>query len=193
MESDRKAPLNYVEVTEQKRLNAAREQGVPWKKWGPYLSERQWGTVREDYSKDGNAWDYFTQNFSLRIETQVEQLRFVLDRVKSMLDEHPAIESGSSRVRVIGFAGAAFEFELFAYGKTGNWTELTAIRQDVLLKIADIVEAAGTRFAAPARLTYLSTDAGVDEEKTSEIVRHMTELRATDAFRFPGEARTGTK
>jgi MscS family membrane protein len=133
------------------------------------------------------------QNFSLRIETQVEQLRFVLDRVKSMLDEHPAIESGSSRVRVIGFAGAAFELELFAYGKTGNWTELTAIRQDVLLKIADIVEAAGTRFAAPTRLTYLSTDAGVNEEKTNEILHHMTELRATDASRFPGEARIGTK
>jgi MscS family membrane protein len=133
------------------------------------------------------------QNFSLRIETQVEQLRFVLDRVKSMLDEHTAIESGSSRVRVIAFAGAAFEFELFAYGKTGDWTELTAIRQDVILKIADIVEAAGTRFAAPTQLTYLSTDAGVDEKKKGEIVRHMTELHATDAFRFPSEARTGNE
>ena len=56
------APLSYVEVTEQKRLNDARERGVPWKKWGPYLSERQWGTVREDYSKDGNAWDYFSHD-----------------------------------------------------------------------------------------------------------------------------------
>jgi MscS family membrane protein len=63
----------------------------------------------------------------------------------------------------------------------------------VILKIADIVEAAGTRFAAPSQLTYLSTDVGVDEEKTTEIVRHMTELRATGAFRFPGEARTGMK
>jgi hypothetical protein len=34
----------------------------PWRKWGPYLSERQWGTVREDYSRDGNAWDYFTHD-----------------------------------------------------------------------------------------------------------------------------------
>ena len=56
------SPLTYVEVTEQKRLNAAREEGVPWKKWGPYLSERQWGTVREDYSEDGNAWDYFSHD-----------------------------------------------------------------------------------------------------------------------------------
>ena len=40
----------------------AREQGVPWRKWGPYLSERQWGTVREDYSAGGDAWDYFTHD-----------------------------------------------------------------------------------------------------------------------------------
>jgi hypothetical protein len=44
-----------VDVTEQKRLNEARVAQIPWKKWGPYLSERQWGTVREDYSEDGNA------------------------------------------------------------------------------------------------------------------------------------------
>jgi hypothetical protein len=58
-------PLNdVVDVTEQKRLNEAREAGIPWKKWGPYLSERQWGTVREDYSQDGNAWDYFSHDQS---------------------------------------------------------------------------------------------------------------------------------
>jgi hypothetical protein len=64
MEPTGSAPLNYIEVTEQKRLNDAREKGIPWKKWGPYLSERQWGTVREDYSADGNAWDYFTHDQS---------------------------------------------------------------------------------------------------------------------------------
>jgi hypothetical protein len=55
---------SHSEVSEQKRLADAREHGVPWKKWGPYLSERQWGTVREDYSKDGNAWHYFTHDQS---------------------------------------------------------------------------------------------------------------------------------
>jgi len=59
-----KSPISYVEVIEQKRLNEARERGIPWKKWGPYLSEREWGTVREDYSQDGNAWDYFSHDQS---------------------------------------------------------------------------------------------------------------------------------
>jgi hypothetical protein len=43
---------------ETRRLSEAREEGVPWKRWGPYLSERQWGTVREDYSPDGDAWSF---------------------------------------------------------------------------------------------------------------------------------------
>ena len=45
--------------SEQIRLEEAREGKVPWKKWGPYLSERQWGTVREDYSEEGDAWNFF--------------------------------------------------------------------------------------------------------------------------------------
>ena len=47
---------------EQVRLEEAREQKTPWKKWGPYLSERQWGTVREDYSESGDAWNYFSHD-----------------------------------------------------------------------------------------------------------------------------------
>ena len=50
------------ENPELKRLEAARRHNMAWKKWGPYLSERQWGTVREDYSQDGNAWDYFSHD-----------------------------------------------------------------------------------------------------------------------------------
>lgn len=44
---------------EEKRLTEARERTAHWRRWGPYLSERQWGTVREDYSPGGGAWNYF--------------------------------------------------------------------------------------------------------------------------------------
>jgi hypothetical protein len=56
------AKQKITDVAEQKRLDDAREAGVPWKKWGPYLSERQWGTVREDYSEGGDAWNFFTHD-----------------------------------------------------------------------------------------------------------------------------------
>ena len=49
-------------TAEQVRLDESREKNIPWKKWGPYLSERQWGTVREDYSENGDAWNYFSHD-----------------------------------------------------------------------------------------------------------------------------------
>jgi MscS family membrane protein len=133
------------------------------------------------------------QTFSLRIETQAEQLRLVVDRVQSMLDQHPAIEPESCRVRVTSFVGAAFQMELFAYGKTGDWAEFTAIRQDVILKIAEIVEASGTRFAAPTQLTYLAKDKRVDAEQANGVERRVAKPGVSDVFRFPRETPTGTE
>ena len=49
-------------TSEGRRLLEIRDDGIPWRRWGPYLSERQWGTVREDYGEDGNSWAYFTHD-----------------------------------------------------------------------------------------------------------------------------------
>jgi MscS family membrane protein len=132
------------------------------------------------------------QTFALRIETQVEQLRSVLDGVEKMLNEDPTVESGSSRLRVTNFSGAAFELELFAFVKTGDMREFTGYRQEILLKIAEIVEAAGTRFAAPTRLTYQSIDPGVGTDKKNGMVRQVTELPADTAFQLPAKVHTAT-
>ena len=53
-----------MKTAEEIRLEEAKSKVKLWKRWGPYLSERQWGTVREDYSADGAAWDYFTHDHS---------------------------------------------------------------------------------------------------------------------------------
>ena len=46
-------------TAEQTRLNESHERTAHWKRWGPYVSERAWGTVREDYSAHGTAWEFF--------------------------------------------------------------------------------------------------------------------------------------
>jgi len=51
--------MKLSDTQEGKRLVATQQQKMPWRRWGPYLSERQWGTVREDYSTNGDAWNYF--------------------------------------------------------------------------------------------------------------------------------------
>jgi len=74
---------SFEDCAEQKRLNDAREAGIPWKQWGPYLSERQWGTVREDYSQDGNAWDYFTHD-----QSRSRAYRWGEDGIAGISDDH---------------------------------------------------------------------------------------------------------
>jgi hypothetical protein len=70
---------------ELKRLDDART-GVEWKKWGPYLSERQWGTVREDYSDDGNAWNYFTHD-----QARSRAYRWGEDGLAGISDDHQVL------------------------------------------------------------------------------------------------------
>lgn len=82
--------------------------------------------------------------------------------LEMLAERSSVLVTGSSRIRVADFAGAAFEMELWAYVETGDWTQFTAIRQDIILKIAEIVETAGTRLAALTRLTYISEDAGIN-------------------------------
>jgi len=68
---------------EQIRLEEAREQKAPWKRWGPYLSERQWGTVREDYSESGDAWNYFTHD-----QARSRAYRWGEDGLAGISDDH---------------------------------------------------------------------------------------------------------
>jgi hypothetical protein len=71
---------------EQRRLDEARTKTNAWKKWGPYLSERQWGTVREDYSEDGNAWDYFTHDHA-----RSRAYRWGEDGLAGISDDHQVL------------------------------------------------------------------------------------------------------
>ena len=72
-----------AQAAEQQRLKEASEKSILWKKWGPYLSERQWGTVREDYSADGNAWDYFTHD-----QARSRAYRWGEDGLAGISDDH---------------------------------------------------------------------------------------------------------
>ena len=71
---------------EQKRLEEARTKQTPWKKWGPYLSERQWGTVREDYSANGDAWNYFPHD-----QARSRAYRWGEDGLAGISDDHQVL------------------------------------------------------------------------------------------------------
>ncbi len=71
---------------EEQRLEEAKQRMVHWKRWGPYLSERQWGTVREDYSPHGNAWDYFPHDHA-----RSRAYRWGEDGIGGICDRHQLI------------------------------------------------------------------------------------------------------
>jgi hypothetical protein len=76
-------PPPTLNTPEHLRLEDARTGAVPWKAWGPYLSERQWGTVREDYSADGDAWNYFPHDHA-----RSRAYRWGEDGIAGISDDH---------------------------------------------------------------------------------------------------------
>src|SRR5258708_13230623 len=75
-----------IQSAEDKRLEESRLRKVHWKRWGPYLSERQWGTVREDYSADGAAWEYFPHDHA-----RSRAYRWGEDGIAGISDRHQLI------------------------------------------------------------------------------------------------------
>jgi hypothetical protein len=94
---------------ETERIRAMEQREAHWRRWGPYLSARQWGTVREDYSADGNAWDYFPFDMA-----HVRAYRWGEDGILGISDNHqrlcfaPAFWNGQDRIlkeRLFGLGG----------------------------------------------------------------------------------------
>jgi hypothetical protein len=75
-----------LQTTEDRRLEEARTRKKHWKRWGPYLSDRQWGTVREDYSANGTAWEYFPFEHS-----HARTYRWGEDGIGGICDRHQMI------------------------------------------------------------------------------------------------------
>ncbi len=85
----------------------------------------------------------------LRYETTAEQLRFVLVKLEEMLLAHPKLLEDTARVRFVNCGDYSYDLEIFVYADTSNTNEFLAIQQDVLLRVIDIVQSAGTDFAFP--------------------------------------------
>ncbi|HEY7541574.1 MAG TPA: mechanosensitive ion channel family protein [Methylomirabilota bacterium] len=114
----------------------------------------------------------------LRYETTPDQVRWVLVRVRALLDAHPRVDPDTSRARFSGFGASSLDIELFVYVRTRDNLEFLAVREDLCLRIMDIVTAAGTALALPAQANYAAA-AGLDAERagaaSAEVQRWRTE------------------
>jgi MscS family membrane protein len=127
----------------------------------------------------------FNPSFGVRYETTPDQLRYLLAEVRRMLYEHSKIESGTARIRLASLDNNALTLEIFSYVLTRDFTEFTAIREDLLLRIMEIVEKAGSGFAFSSHTIYLNRDPGLDKEKVAVAEQQVQQWRDERQLPFP--------
>jgi MscS family membrane protein len=98
----------------------------------------------------------------LRSETTLEQLRYVLDNLRRLLKGDPRLDPDLARARLGKFGDSSLDIEAFAHARTAVWTEFLVIREELLLRMLDIIEQAGTEMAFPSQTLYLWRDGGID-------------------------------
>jgi len=125
---------------------------------------------------------------ALRYETTPEQLRQLLVEFSELLRHHPRVAAETARVRFVGFGDSSLDIELFAYVTTSDWAEFTSVREDVMLRVMDIVEHSATAIARPSQTVYLGRDRGPGKRWTRDAELRLPEWHGEESV--PG-ARTG--
>lgn len=121
----------------------------------------------------------------VRYETSADQLRHLLAHIRELLLSHPRIDPATARARFIGFGASSLDLEVMAYVLTRDWAEFLAIREDVWLRIMDLVEQSGTGFAFPSQTLYLARDGGVDAARAGEAEAEVGRWRDENRLPFP--------
>ena len=127
----------------------------------------------------------FKTTLGLRPETKTDHVRFVLAEIRRLLYSHPKMETSSVRVRLTDITGSSLTVEVVAYILTRDFNEFAAVREDVLLRMMDVMKNSGGGLALPSQTLYLSRDTGVQEEKADKAVKKIAELREGKQLPFP--------
>jgi len=126
-----------------------------------------------------------TTVLGLRYETSPDQLRYLLVEIRRLLLAHPKIDPEPARIRFIGFGAHSLDLEVFAYVLTTDFDEFLAVREDIFLRMMDIVNASGTGFAFPSQTVYWQQDSGLDRARTEGAERQVAAWRAANALWLP--------
>ncbi len=125
------------------------------------------------------------ETIGLRYETRADQLRYFLARLRETLHAHPRITSETVRVRFSGYGESSLNVRIRVYAKTREWNDFHAIREDIFLRLFDLVEEAGTGFAFPSRTLYLGKDEGLDRETGDKATARVEAWRSSGQLPFP--------
>ena len=121
----------------------------------------------------------------LRYETTPDQLRHVMAAIREMLIRHERVSPDPARVRLLGFGSSSLDIEIFAYVSMSDYDAYLGVREDLNLRIMEIVEASGTGFAFPSQTVYLSRDQGIHSERGRQAAEEVERWRREGRLPFP--------
>ena len=127
----------------------------------------------------------FKTTLGLRPETKADHVRYVLSELRRLLYSHPKVETKTARVRLTDIAGSSLSIEVLAYILTLDFGEFTAVREDILLRMMDIVEDAGSGLALPGQTLYIGRDTGIEKGKAENAAKKIAALRDGKQLPFP--------
>lgn len=127
----------------------------------------------------------FNPSLGVRSETSADQLRYLLAEIRRMLYKHPKVESDSTRIRFASFDASGLTLEISSYILTRDFAEFTAIREDLLLRIMEIIAGSGTALAFSSQTIYLGRDSGLDQGKSAAAEKQVQEWRDQHQLPFP--------
>lgn len=125
------------------------------------------------------------ETIGVRYETTPDQLRYLLAKLREMFHAHPRINSETVRVRFSGYGDSSLNITIRVYAMTREWNDFHAIREDIFLRIYDVVTEAGTGFAFPSHTIYMGKDDGLDEETGKKAMEHVRAWRRSGRLPFP--------
>jgi MscS family membrane protein len=124
-------------------------------------------------------------SLGLRYETAPGQLRYVAAKIRKLLIRHSKVLPDPARVRFSEFGASALVLEVFAFVRCADWNEFLAVKEDLNLRIAEIVRDSGTAFAFPSRTVYFGRDPGVDVARGEQNEAEVRRWRAENRLPFP--------
>jgi MscS family membrane protein len=137
----------------------------------------------ENYSARRKIW--YHPRIRLRYETTPDQVRFILVEGRKLLYAHPRVLPDPARIRFVGFGEYSLDLDVFAYVDTRDYGEYLEIAEDLNLRFMDVVKAAGTELAIPARLEYQMDKAPLDEKGVQQAEAYVQEWRDQRAMYLP--------
>jgi MscS family membrane protein len=133
------------------------------------------------------------QTIGLRYETDEDQLRYLLVKLREMLIGHPRIDNDTVRVRFSDYGASSLDVSIRVYAMTREWNDFFAIKEDILFRIKTIVGQSGTGFAFPSQTLYMNKDDGVNADLGEKAKQQVSAWRRTGQLPFPNFAEARLK